>query len=319
MPWVTINGAHVLIGEDDGSRGPFAGTIEKARKEKAHPARGEMREARREGTGKEAKIVMADGSKAPDHIKPSMVPPKWTGVKIAIDPKSEVLVTARDDKGRPKMVTSDSYNTRSAAVKFDRTTEMLEQHDKIAGEIQKARNGPQKEEAECAWLMQVQATRPGSERDTKADVKAYGATTLEARHVVQSKDGVRLQFIGKEGVAHDHLVRDKELGKMLMERKSSATSDSDKLFKTTDAKVRDFTAARDGGKFTPKDFRTSAATRLAAETVQADPRPSRDMKEHAQRVKAVATKVSGLLGNKPAEALKSYIHPGVFSDWSPRA
>src|SRR5208337_180041 len=317
MGWVTINGAHVLIGEDDGSQGAHAGVIEKAKKAKAHPVRGEMKEARREGTGTDAKIIMADGSQAPAHITPSMVPPKWTGVKIATDPKSEVLVTARDEKGRPKMVTSKSYDARSAVVKFSRTEEMLGQHDKIAAEIQKARAGPQKEEAECAWLMQVQATRPGSERDTKSKVKAYGATTLEARHVVQSKDGVRLQFIGKEGVAHDHLVRDKELAKMLLDRKAAAAGDSDKLFKTTDAKVRDFTAARDGGKFTPKDFRTSAATRLAAETVQAEPRPSTNLKEHKARVKAVAEKVSGLLGNKPAEALKSYIHPAVFAVWSP--
>ena len=200
MPWVTINGAHVLIGEDDEGRTSDAALF-KARKAKVAATRGPMVEARREGTGKDAKIVLADGSKAGDHIKPSMIPPKWTGVKVSTDPKAEVLATARDEKGRLKTVYAESYSNKNAAIKFGRTEDMLKEHDKISSEIQKERSGPHKEEAECAWLMQVQATRPGSDHDTGGKVKAYGATTLEARHVVQAPDGVRLQFIGKEGVA----------------------------------------------------------------------------------------------------------------------
>src|SRR5271157_3285970 len=190
---------------------------------------------------------------------------------------------------------------------------MLRMHAKIADEIQKARQeATTKEEADCAWLMQVQATRPVSDRDTKANVKAYGATTLEARHVVETEEGVRLQFIGKKGVWHDHLVRDKKLGAMLLERKNATKSVNDKLFNTTYDDIHQFTIQRDGGKFTPKDFRTSAATALAVEMVQANPLQAKNEKEYKARVKEVAVKVSGLLGNKPAQALKSYIAPFVF-------
>jgi len=285
---------------------------------KAHPVRGEMASARREGTGKDARIVMADGSQSPPHITPAMIAPSWKEVKVSTDPKAEVLVTARDEKGRPKMVTSQSYDARSAVVKFNRTSEMLEEHHTIASEIKKAQLDPAtKEEADCARLMQVQATRPGSDQDTKATVKAYGATTLEARHVIESPEGVRLKFIGKEGISHDHLIRDKDLAKMLLERKEVAESPESRLFWTTDAKVRKFIARLDGGRFTPKDFRTSAATKLASEIVAQDPTKSGTMKEHTKRVKAVAESVSRLLGNKPAEALKSYIHPMVFASWKP--
>jgi len=286
--------------------------------EKAKPIRGEMAAARREGVGKNAKILMADGSEAPAHIKPSMVPPQWTDVKVSIDPKAEVLVTARDAKDRPKMVTSQSYDNRSAAIKFNRVSTMVEEHETITREIRAAQGNPAtKEEADVARLMQVQGTRPGSNADTKAKVKAYGATTLEARHVVQSSDGVRLQFVGKEGIAHDHLVRDKQLAEMLLERKNAAGSPEAPIFRTTADKVREFTASLDGGKFTPKDFRTSAATRLADEIVRSDPRPSTDLKEHRQRLNIVAGQVSRLLGNRPAQALESYIHPSVFELWTP--
>ena len=101
---------------------------------------------------------------------------------------------------------------------------------------------------------------------------------------------------------------------MLLSRKQAAANDSDRLFKTDAEKVRAFTAERDSGKFTPKDFRTGAGTIEAIKEVQKDPRPSKDLKEHKARVKAVAEKVSSLLGNKPAEALKSYIHPAVFAN-----
>ena len=286
--------------------------------EKTHPVRGEMVEASLEGTGKGAKIVMSDGSAVPSHIKTSMVPPAWTDVKVSVDPNAEVLVTARDKKGRPQMVTSKSYKARSAAVKFSRIQDMLDEYDNISREIQEARHDPKtKEDADCAWLMQVQATRPGSNADTKAKVKAYGATTLEGRHVVVSGNEVRLKFIGKEGVSHNHMIRDKELAKMLVDRKNSV-GPHNRIFKTSYAKVRDFTANRDGGKFTPKDFRTSRATILAMELVKANPSRARNAKTYKARVKEVAMRVSKLLGNKPAEALKSYINPAVFSVWSPK-
>jgi DNA topoisomerase IB/GNAT superfamily N-acetyltransferase len=288
----------------------------KAPSDKLKPIRSEMVEARREGKGKEARIVMADGREAPPHVTPAMIPPAWSEVKVSVDPAAEVLVTARDQKGRPKMVTSKSFDARSATVKFSRIADMIDQHGTIAEEIQRLRTVPAtREEADCAWLMQEQATRPGSDRDTKAKVKAYGATTLEARHVVETPEGVRLQFVGKEGIVHDHLIKNDKLGIMLLERKAAATSPESRIFATSDAKVRDFTATLDGGKFSPKDFRTSAGTRTAAELVKADPQPPRTEKEFKAKINEVATKVSRLLGNKPAQALESYIHPDVFTPW----
>ena len=55
---------------------------------------------------------------------------------------------------------------------------------------------------------------------------------------MQSKDGVRLQFVGKESVWHDHLVRDKALGQMLLERKAES-GETGKLFgeKIVDGKM----------------------------------------------------------------------------------
>ena len=341
--WITTDsGKHIFIEEGKGTlreqvAAHFAkkgqsdhtdikGKVRERLKMPAKPkaTRGVMAEAKREGTGKNSRVVLADGSEAPPHIKASMIPPAWKNVKVGTNPDVDVLATGeivnpRSGKIQLKTVYRESFHTRNAEIKFARVAEIVRKHDAITQEIHSARATNQlKEEADCAWLMSVQATRPGSDKDLGARVKAYGATTLREEHVVESPQGVRLQFVGKEGIHHDHLIRDEKLGKMLLDRKATAKDRNGRIFATDDKKVRKFTRSLDGGKFTPKDFRTSAATRLATDEVVANPAPSANLKEHKKRVMEVATKVSKLLGNRPAQALKSYIHPGVFDQWRPR-
>jgi DNA topoisomerase IB len=163
--------------------------------------------------------------------------------------------------------------------------------------------------------MQEQALRPGSDADTKAKVKAFGATTLRAEHVVRAEDGVRLQFIGKEGIAHNHLIRNPALAKELLRRKQMAGTRGGKLFDTTYDKVAAYSKTLDDGRFTPKDFRTIKANAMAVVEIAAATKPPKTLKEYKARVKAVAEKVAGVLGNRPAQALESYIDPALFSQW----
>lgn len=338
---------------------------------KARASKGAMAGARREGTGKEARVVMEDGSPAPAHVKPSMVPPDWKDVKVSTDPTADVVVTARDKNGRAKTVYSDSFHMKQAASKFARTQDGLRMMGQMHQQNQQNRqNTALKEHADCCWLMQEQATRPGSESDnkgvaklfgkpittsdvvregdkvllkiggttvpikdkkTKAEIlrriqsgeslenstfwlKSHGATTLEGRHVVESPDGgVYLRFVGKESVWHNHRVRSPQLAAMLLSRKKQR-GDASKLFDTNYDKVGEYAKTLDGGKFTPKDFRTQRATRLAIEEINKMTPPT-DEKSYKVQVKRVGEIVSSVLGNEPAQALESYIDPSVFTIW----
>ena len=289
--------------------------------EKAPAVKGEMAAARREGKGKEAKIVLADGSPAPAHVKPAMVPPDWTDVRIGLDPEADVLVQARDNKGRPKTVYADKFHLRNAALKFARTQAGLEERANLIAENRRNLDGPDpktREAAACTWLMQEQATRPGSDNDTGGKVKAYGATTLRAEHVEEGPDGVRLHFVGKEGVEHNHLIKDPELAKELVRRKRTAGERGGKLFGVDYDKVSAYAKTLDTGRFTPKDWRTIRANALAIGHINSIP-PPKSVKEYKAAVKAVAERVSSVLGNRPAQALKSYIDPAVFSAWRANA
>jgi DNA topoisomerase I len=304
--------------------GEFAETAGGAKAAKARPAkaakpravRGEMAAAKREGKGKDARLVLADGSPAPPHVSAGKIPPQWRDVQVSLDPKADVLATGRDAAGRAKVIYADSFHVRNAALKFARTRAGLQEAAALRAENLKNRADEKvREEADCTWLMQVQATRPGSDKDTKAKVKAFGATTLLADHVVEAEDGVRLQFVGKEGVYHDHLIRDPELAKMLLARKATAGDRGGRLFDTDYDRVAKYARSLDTGRFTPKDFRTIRANQLAVALIAKEPDPPATNKEYRERVKAVAERVSHVLGNRPAQALESYIDPTVFSVW----
>jgi len=257
--------------------------------------------------------VQADGSPLPPHIK--SIPPGWRNATFSEDPDADVLVKGFDDKGRPVQVRNPVAKAESDAVKFDRVDDLIRQYDEIHGEnIENIKNPALKEEAECLQLIMENGVRPGSTKDTQAKVQAYGATTLKGEHVVIEGDSVHLKFTGKKGVAIDLEVPDPSVAKMLLTRKE-ASGDKGSLFKTTASKLSAYTHSL-GSKaaFKTKDFRTHLATSTAKLMVKSMPKPKTKTAYKAAR-SVIGKAVSKKLGNKPAEALKSYIDPRVFSEW----
>jgi hypothetical protein len=255
---------------------------------------------------------------------------------------------------------------------------MLKEAPAIDKQIQQGRKNPKtKEEADCALLISKQATRPGSDSDTKGLekyysvkvtpdnvivtpgakgktkvelevngerihirdegaaaqliarkqsgeglhdstywLKSHGATTLEDRNVVQGKDGVRLQFMGKEGVWHDHLIKDSEVAKMLTDRAKTAKERDGRLFDTDNTKLASYVKTLDTGRFSPKDFRTKVANEIAVRELHSYVgKTPKDTKQREEWIKSVATTVSRTLGNKPAQCVESYINPHVWDIW----
>jgi DNA topoisomerase IB len=338
-------------------------------------AKGESTAAKREGAGKNAKVLLADGSEAPAHITPAMIPPAWKDVQVFTDPDSEIYVKAKDAKGQSKTVYKPSYEASQQAAKYVRIKMMLAEGAEISDQIQSARKQEKfRDVADCAWLINEQATRPGSEADTNglaehygkamsaenviitpakgkgpakvalkfgdkiipvkdsgtaAEIrrrmdagesledstfwlKSHGATTLEDRHVVQTEEGTRLQFVGKEGVWHDHLIGDPKLAEMLTERAKKGG----KLFGVSNSQLSSFTKSLDHGRFSPKDFRTKRANELAVAEIKkiGEDAPTSD-EERKSRIRKVAEVVSDKLGNRWQQAVESYINPAVWSVW----
>jgi DNA topoisomerase-1 len=263
--------------------------------------------------------TLPDGSPLPEWADKMRIPPAWTDVRIAKDPNGELLVQGKDAKGRVQSVYSESHWTRVAAEKFARTKELLEKHASISNqnsENLKSEDHDKRENASVMSLIMSTGIRPGSDKDTLAAKQAYGATTLQGRHVVIDGDNVRLEFTGKKGVDLKIPVEDEAVKKMLIERKS-VKGDTGRLFDTDSQRLLEYSHRLDGGSFKTKDFRTLMGTKTAIEEVNKITEKPHSMIQFKKMVMGIAKKVSQKLGNTPTIALQSYIDPNVFASLRP--
>ena len=261
------------------------------------------------------KHVQPNGSPLPKHIP--RIPPAWTNVHYATDPKSEVLVSGYDKKGRKQVVYSDAHWAKAAKAKFGRINKLQKKFEGIKAQnakLRTSRDPVQRDLADTLHLIMSMGLRPGSDADTGAEKKAYGATTLLGSHVVEEGGNTYLRFTGKKGVALNLKVPDKQLANELKQRAAKTGSDG-KLFPTvSDVSLRRYVKGLDGGGFKTKDFRTLIGTSLAYDLVGKMEKPT-SKSTYKKAVKEVGKAVSETLGNTPTIALQSYINPVVFADW----
>jgi DNA topoisomerase-1 len=266
--------------------------------------------AQRDTTGKR---TLADGSKLPSHLSKARIPPAWTGVVVNTNPRGDLMAQGHDVKGRLQSIYSDKHSTSVSAQKFARIKSLEAKEERITAENTK-NHKKDPDHSDAIKLIMHTGIRPGSDTDTLADKQAYGATTLQGKHVVQDGDNVSLQFVGKKGVSLNIPVSDPHVASMITARAQASGPEGHLFGDITDDSLRDYTHTLDGGKFKPKDFRTLLANKLAVGAMSSVAEPT-NLKEYKQAVKTVATAVSQKLGNTPAVSLASYINPVLFAPW----
>jgi len=266
------------------------------------------------GTGKDREFRDANGNLVTDQATLSRIaglriPPMWTDVEVSANPKSELQAVGKDAKGRTQYLYSAEATGRNAAAKFERVAKLAKVYPKLVAGVGKdiARG---KEEAIVVGLMLGSAMRVGSAGETLANVKAFGASTLEARHLSVSGNVVHYDFIGKKGVAWKGQIDDPQLAgviKPLLKGKSG----SDRVFSTSAENVNGY--LKTYGQFSAKDLRTLIGTSLAQRELKKSAMPT--TKTDAKKlVASVAKTVSGFLRNTAAVAKSAYINPIV---WAP--
>jgi DNA topoisomerase-1 len=293
-------GAEGEEGEEDEEEDEEAGAKQKARKSAHLVAAGENRE------------------QWPEHIRKMVIPPAWTDVQIAMSPDADLQVVGRDKKGRKQYVYSEQFKNSQAALKYARMESLRQEKPGIIGqlaEMHQSADRKLRDHADCATLVMKMGIRPGSDTDTKAEKKAYGASTLEGKHVVVENGQVFLRFTGKKGVDLNLPVEDKTLAANLASRAKKAGAEGRLFGDVYSGSLLQFVKKDlDHGGFKTKDFRTLLANELAVKAMKGVAKP-KDAKQYKAAVKEVATHVSSRLGNTPTVALQSYIHPAVFGEW----
>jgi DNA topoisomerase I len=245
------------------------------------------------------------------------IPPGWTDVYISKDPAASLMVVGRDDKGRRQAIYSTAHTESQAEAKFARTKELAKYTDKLDHAIE--RDALTNDDAASVMLMRKLGMRPGSTRDTGAEIQAFGATTLQARHVHVTPGGVTvLKFMGKSSGSKGHAVelrtRDPAIAAAMRARLATRKGNAS-LLDTNERRAREYmTSAGVPKEFHLKDLRTLHANTVALKAVSGI-KPPKTKTEFRRQRKAVAEKVSAQLGNSASMALSSYINPTVFTPW----
>lgn len=278
--------------------------------------------------GKEKGWLDEDGKPIGANVKAAMqrakspVPPGWTSVEINLDPNDPLVATGIDAKGRKQRLYSKEHTQAAALDKFKRVAEFEKHVGKVlttsTSEMMNAKlSEKQRDIAATTNLMLKAGFRPGSTKDTGGDEQAYGASTLEKRHVKVNGDKINFKFTGKHGVEQNKTLEDGPLAGYLGQKLRNLKT-HDRVFNASSQDVGDYLKATTGADFKAKDIRTWNGTALARHLVNQYKAPKNESELKALQ-KEVSTKVAAHLGNTPAMAFGSYINPLVWPSVSATA
>lgn len=276
---------------------------------------------RRRRAGRGFVYATPDGGRVTDsvelaRIRALAIPPAWTDVWICTSANGHIQATGRDAKARKQY----RYHARWRAVrdesKFERTVAFGDALPALRRRVRKdmALTGLPKEKvvATVVALLDCCFARIGNESYARTN-GTFGLTTLRDRHARFDGSGLRLRYRGKAGKDHDAYIDDRRIVHIV---KKCQDVPGQTLFQYYDdegahapigsSDVNDYLREITGAEFSAKDFRTWAATVIAA-------RELREMEISEKNVVAVVDVVAGELGNTRAVCRASYIHPETIA------
>jgi DNA topoisomerase I len=254
-------------------------------------------------------------------IRALALPPAWTGVWISPDPLGHIQATGVDSKGRTQYRYHQVWREQRDAQKFEHMLRFAGALPALraatVADLGRRHLGRDRVTATAVRLIDLGLFRIGGEKYAELD-HHYGATTLQKHDVTVTRDGVAFDYIAKEGKRRTITVTDGAVRSAVRELVGSDNA-SDSLFSFRDGDawrplrshdVSGYIAARAGGHFTAKEFRTWNATVLMA-LFLANAEPAASGRGRKSAITAAVRAVAEWLGDTPAVARASYIDPRV--------
>lgn len=229
----------------------------------------------------------------------------------------KVLMEYRDDKGRLVKKYSKIENLKNYLEKNKRSQLFEKNIQKILHILEKDLKSSIPRKKEAAYILYTiykTGLRIGSNSDTKANVKAYGISTLLNKHIILDsvKKYVYLDFIGKKGVRNTAIIKDDKLYDYFLHKKTPNWSEP--VFKVSSSYVRKYFKDIDN-RFKIKDFRSLKANTIARKIIDKKKGPAITEKKFKKWQLMVADYVAKKLGNTRNVALNDYIDPSLWNKW----
>lgn len=253
-------------------------------------------------------------------IRGLAIPPAYTDVRIAADPRAHIQAIGRDDAGRIQYRYHPDWETVREARKLGRLARVCEVMPRLRRTVARDLNRPGLERRRiiAAVVTVIDRTHVRIGHDDYVHTgRSRGAATLLKRNATLDGDFVRLDFRGK-GRRQVHVeVVSRPLARVLADLLCLRGS---RLFRYRDeaGRLRNVTAldvnaylneiAR--APVTAKDFRTLSATAAAAARLS-QMEPEQSPTRRRRQLAGVMREVADMLGNTPAVVRRSYVHRRV--------
>ncbi|TWH85333.1 DNA topoisomerase IB [Novosphingobium taihuense] len=243
------------------------------------------------------------------------LPPAYTETWYCPAANGHILATGVDAKGRKQYRYHPDFRAEREGEKFDRCA--------VFGRLLPLVRARVEEELACraltrdrciasiVRLLDTGGIRIGNEAYVRAN-STFGATTLRMRHAEVKGQVLRLRFRAKSGKEQEMRVTDRGLVRFVRKMQDLP---GQHLFQYLDetgcacpvgsAEVNAWLREVMGEDFTAKHFRTWRASVLGFAVLA-------NAKERMP-LKGLLEEVSDHLGNTPAIARKSYVHPAVLA------
>ena len=249
-----------------------------------------------------------------DRLNAIGLPPAYVDAWFNPKPNGHIQAIGWDEKGRKQYRYHDDFREAREAAKYERCGDFGERlprlRKKVEADLRKRKFTKDRAVAAVVRLLDGGQIRVGNEAYAAAN-ESFGATTLRKRHARVKGDTVKLLYKGKSGKVRELSISDRALAKVV---KKMQDLDEQHLFAWLDAKgeahavsstdVNCYIREAMGDDFTAKHFRTWAASVAAFEALA--------QAESDLSLKAMLEPVVARLGNTPAVARQSYVHPSLI-------
>jgi DNA topoisomerase I len=257
-------------------------------------------------------------------IRSLVIPPAWSEVWICLDPKGHLQATGRDARRRKQYRYHPRWREVRDAAKYGKLLTFARVLPLIRERVDqdlKGRGLPRHRVlAAIVRLMELTLFRIGNNEYARTN-KSFGLTTLRDRHAAIESSRIHISFRGKGGKVYEGDINDRRLARIVKDCRDlpgyelfQYLDDAGNRHTVGSADVNGYLREITGEEITAKDFRTWAATHLAAEALREFER----FDSEAQRKKAIVDavqKVARHLGNTPAICRRCYIHPAIFEGY----
>jgi DNA topoisomerase I len=265
-----------------------------------------------------------------ERIEALAIPPAWKQVWISSRPKAKLQATGMDAAGRKQYLYHPQWRTRRDSEKFD---EMLRfaaalprLRQVVDGHLESSDDLSRDRVLACAVrLLDRGFFRIGSEQYTVQN-ESYGLATMRKEHVTLDPEmrGMVFDYVAKSGKRQIQGVVDPaafDVVAALKRRRGGgpellAYKNGRSWADVRSPDINEYLKEATGDDFSAKDFRTWAATMLAAIALAVSGEVAATKTGRKRAVTRAVKEVSHYLGNTPAVCRASYIDPRVIDAYN---